>query len=179
METDAREHMGRRHADLGMRAKQALAAATDLEGVELGGAELEGVHLVELSIQDGYWELNGPDRWMRSVRTSLFGSWQTGNWMGTDINGRDIALGEMVELAPNKRVVFTFGWEKGGDALPPGSSTVEIALVEDGDGTIVRLSHRGLTAEQAAGHKEGWEHFLPRLVALAEGRDPGHDPWTE
>lgn len=102
-----------------------------------------------------------------------------GGKIRVDINGRDIALGEMVELAPNKRVVFTFGWEKGGDALPPGSSTVEIALVEDGDGTIVRLSHRGLTAEQAAGHKEGWEHFLPRLVALAEGRDPGHDPWTE
>ena len=46
-----------------------------------------------------------------------------GGKIRVDINGRDIALGEMVELAPNKRVVFTFGWEKGGDALPPGSSS--------------------------------------------------------
>ncbi len=80
LETDAREHMGRRHADLGMRAKEALEAS----------AELQGVEFVELSIQDGYWELNALDRWMLGLRTRLFGSWQTGNWMGTDVNGRDI-----------------------------------------------------------------------------------------
>ncbi len=102
-----------------------------------------------------------------------------GGKIRVDINGRDIVSGEMVELAPNERVVFTFGWEEGGQPLPPGSSTVEISLVKDGEETILRLSHRGLTAEQAASHKEGWEHFLPRLVALAEGRDPGPDPWTE
>ena len=101
-----------------------------------------------------------------------------GGQIRVDINGRDIALGEMVELVPNKRVVFTFGWEGKDHPVPPGSSTVEISLVEDGEETIVRLSHRGLTAEQATGHKEGWEHFLPRLVALAEGRDPGPDPWA-
>ena len=102
-----------------------------------------------------------------------------GGRIRVDINGRDIVLGEVLELVPNERVVFTFGWEGAGHPVPPGSSTVEISLVEDGGETIVRLSHRGLTAEQAASHKEGWEHFLPRLVALAEGRDPGPDPWTE
>lgn len=80
LETDAHEHIGRRHADLGLRAKEALEASV----------ELQGVALVELSIQDGYWELNALDRWMLGLRTSLFGSWQTGNWMGTDVNGRDI-----------------------------------------------------------------------------------------
>jgi len=80
LETDAREEMGRRHEDLGTRAQKALRAS----------AELRGVEFVELSIQNGYWELNALDRWMLRVRTSLFGSWQTGNWMGTDVNGRDI-----------------------------------------------------------------------------------------
>ncbi len=101
-----------------------------------------------------------------------------GGKIRVDINGRDIALGKVVELVPNERVVFTFGWEGEGHPVPPGSSTVEFSLVEDRGETIVRLSHRGLTAEQAASHKEGWEHFLPRLVALAEGRDPGPDPWA-
>ncbi len=102
-----------------------------------------------------------------------------GGTVRVDINGRDIARGEIVEIVPPERIVFTFGWESEGHAVPPGSSTVEITLVEDGDGTIVRLRHSGLPADQSAGHKEGWEHFLPRLLERAEGRDPGKDPWTE
>ena len=104
---------------------------------------------------------------------------QPGGALRVDINGRDIARGEIVEIVPNQRIVFTFGWEGEGHPVPVGSSTVEITLVEDGDGTIVRLQHRDLPADQAGGHKEGWEHFLPRLVTLAEGGDPGPDPWSE
>jgi uncharacterized protein YndB with AHSA1/START domain len=93
-----------------------------------------------------------------------------------DINGRDIAHGEYLEIVPYSRVVFTWGWEGEGSPLPPGSSTVEITLVADGDGTIVRLRHLGLSVEERASHAEGWDHFLPRLATVAEGRDPGPDP---
>ena len=102
-----------------------------------------------------------------------------GGTLRVDINGRDIAKGEIVEIVPSERIVFTFGWEAEGNPVPAGASTVEITLVEDGDGTIVRLRHSGLTAEQAASHKEDWDHYLPRLLELAEGRDPGKDPWAE
>ena len=102
-----------------------------------------------------------------------------GGTLRVDINGRDIAKGEIVEIVPPERIVFTSGWEGEGHPVPPGASRVEITLVEDGDGTIVRLRHSGLTAEQAASHKEGWDHFLPRLLKVAEGRDPGKDPWAE
>ena len=104
---------------------------------------------------------------------------QPGGIIRIDINGRDIAKGEIVEIVAPERIVFTFGWEADGHPVPPGSSTVEITLKANGDGTILRLRHSGLSAEQAAGHKEGWEHFLPRLVELGEGRDPGKDQWTE
>ena len=111
-------------------------------------------------------------------------------WKGTDaaldprpggiyrvnVTGRDIARGEYVELVPYSRVVFTWGWEDG--PIAPGSSTIEISLIPDGAGTVVRLRHPGLSSEAAAQHAEGWEHFLPRLAAAAEGRDPGIDPWT-
>ena len=30
----------------------------------------------------------------------------------------------------------------------------------------------------AASHGEDWGHFLPRLVALCEGRNPGPDEWA-
>ncbi|MEX0786335.1 MAG: SRPBCC domain-containing protein [Dehalococcoidia bacterium] len=102
-----------------------------------------------------------------------------GGKLRVDINGRDIAAGEVVEIVPNERVVFTFGWEGDNHPVPAGSTRVEISLTQDGDATIVRLRHSGLTAEQAASHKEGWDHYLPRLTGLAEGRDPGADPWGE
>jgi uncharacterized protein YndB with AHSA1/START domain len=55
---------------------------------------------------------------------------------------------------------------------------VEIDLVEQPDGTLLRLTHTGLpSAEQCAGHGEGWAHYLDRLVKVAAGRDPGPDLW--
>jgi len=96
-----------------------------------------------------------------------------------NVTGQDIARGEYVEIVPHSRVVFTWGWEGEGHPVPPGSSTVEVTLVADGDGTIVRLRHSGLSAENGAQHAEGWEHYLPRLALAAEGSDPGLDPWIK
>jgi hypothetical protein len=42
----------------------------------------------------------------------------------------------------------------------------------------VRLTHRGLDATMRAMHEEGWDRYLARLAAAAEGRDPGPDPAT-
>jgi uncharacterized protein YndB with AHSA1/START domain len=95
-----------------------------------------------------------------------------------DVTGRDIARGEYLEVVPYSRVVFTWGWEGAGHPVPPGASTVEVSLIPDGDGTLVRLRHSGLTPEQGAQHVEGWEHYLARLVIAAAGGDPGKDPWV-
>jgi len=94
------------------------------------------------------------------------------------INGRDVARGEYLEVVPNSRVVFTWGWEGAESPLPPGSSTVEVSLVPDGDGTLVRLRHTGLPAEIRDVHAAGWEHYLERLTGAAEGRPMGPDPWA-
>lgn len=94
-----------------------------------------------------------------------------------EMNAKYTALGEFVEVVPYQRIVFTWGWE-GGNPVPPGSSTVEIALIPDGDGTIVRLTHKDLPAEARDSHREGWEHYLERLAQAAAGKDPGPDPWA-
>ena len=83
--------------------------------------------------------------------------------------GQAVVVGEFVELDPPRRVVFTWGWE-GNDAVPPGSTTVEVTLTPDGEATILRLVHRDLPEEQRAEHEGGWKHFLPRL-AIAAARD--------
>lgn len=95
-----------------------------------------------------------------------------------DMNGRDVARGEFIELEPPERVVFSFGWESGGAPIPPSGSTVEVTLFPEGDGTIVRLVHRGLPQSLLAPHAEGWDHHLDRLVVVAAGGDPGPDPLT-
>src|SRR5437868_11982774 len=51
-----------------------------------------------------------------------------------------VAEGRFVELIPNRRVVFTWGWD-GHPTVPPGSTTVTIELLADGEGTVVRLVH--------------------------------------
>ncbi len=91
------------------------------------------------------------------------------------------ASGSFVEIDPPRRLVYTWGWEAGDDGpnpVPPGSSTIEIVLEPDGDGTKLRFTHRDLPdADSAERHAEGWNHYLERLVVAAGGGDPGPDPW--
>lgn len=37
-----------------------------------------------------YWELNALDAGLQRARAALFGTWQTGHWLGTDSKGRDM-----------------------------------------------------------------------------------------
>lgn len=87
------------------------------------------------------------------------------------------ARGSFVELRTDRRVVFSWGWV-GHDGLPPGSSTVEIDLVPDGAGTLVRLTHHGLPPEEVELHLAGWSRYLPRLVLAAGGGEPDPDTAT-
>jgi uncharacterized protein YndB with AHSA1/START domain len=86
-----------------------------------------------------------------------------------------IARGQFVELVPDERVVFTWGWV-GHPGVPPGSSTVEIEITATDDGSLVTLTHRDLPADETAIHEAGWNHYLPRLATVAEGGNLEPDP---
>lgn len=102
---------------------------------------------------------------------------EPGGLFRVDINSRDIVRGEVVEVEPARRVVFTWGWEHPDSAVPPGSTTVEITLEPAGDATIVRLRHTGLSGEAYEKHAAGWTHYLNRLTTAAADGDPGPDPF--
>ena len=51
------------------------------------------------------------------------------------LNEQDTIRGEYVEVVPYRRIVFTWGWDAPDSLVPPGSSTVEIDLVPDANGT--------------------------------------------
>lgn len=84
-----------------------------------------------------------------------------------DYGDGDVAHGAYLQVTPFSRVVFTWGWEGARQATPPGASTVEVTLTPDGDGTLLRLRHHGLSAVERVSHGEGWQFFLPRLATLA------------
>ena len=86
-----------------------------------------------------------------------------------------VARGEFREVVPVHRLAYSFGWE-GREAVPPGSSLIEIDLIDRDGGTLLRLTHSGLPdTAQCAGHDKGWAHYLGRLAMSAAGRDPGID----
>jgi uncharacterized protein YndB with AHSA1/START domain len=101
---------------------------------------------------------------------------RVGGVLALDINGVPVR-GEYMLIEPPRRVIFTWG-VAGSDALPPGTTTVEIALHQDGDSTVVEVVHRGLPADELPKHEGGWAHFLARLAVAGSGADAGPDPWA-
>ncbi len=92
------------------------------------------------------------------------------------IAGQFEASGEFVEVVPDERVSYTFGWNDEGNPITPGSTKVEITLEPEGEKTRVRLHHTGLPDEQAGEmHIHGWDHYLARLAVAAPGGDAGPD----
>jgi uncharacterized protein YndB with AHSA1/START domain len=85
------------------------------------------------------------------------------------------ARGAFREVVPIHRLAYSFGWE-GREEVPPGSSLVEIDLVDRDGGTFLRMTHSGLPNEtECASHAKGWAHYLGRLAIAAAGQDPGID----
>jgi len=75
------------------------------------------------------------------------------NWMGTEATteahpgglylvkgiGARVARGAFREVVPVHRLAYSFGWE-GREEVPPGSSLVEIDLVDRDGGTLLRMT---------------------------------------
>ena len=72
------------------------------------------------------------------------------------LGGTHHSAGEFVEVVPNERVVFSFGWD-------------------EPDHPTVRLTHSGLPEDAVSDHMGGWDHYLERLEIVATGGDAGPD----
>jgi uncharacterized protein YndB with AHSA1/START domain len=116
-------------------------------------------------------------RWMGTEATTEPHS--GGLYLVKGIDGRSTARGSFREVVPVHRLAYSFGWE-GNEEVPPGSSLVEIDLIERNGGTLLRMTHTGLpSAESRAAHARGWAHYLGRLSVAASGGDPGPDPGAQ
>jgi uncharacterized protein YndB with AHSA1/START domain len=114
-------------------------------------------------------------------------------WMGTEaeldprvdgvyrvlVQGQHPGVGRFIEVVPDTKVVFTFGWDEPDHPIPAGSTEVEITLIPEGDKTTVRLVHRGLPDDAVSDHASGWSHYLDRLAIATSGNDAGPDAAME
>jgi uncharacterized protein YndB with AHSA1/START domain len=119
--------------------------------------------------------LTDPEKILRWMGTEATLEPRPGGLYLLNVGGKHMARGEFTEVIPVHRLAYSFGWE-GGEKVPPGSSLIEIDLIDQNGGTLVRLTHSGLPdAEECASHEEGWTHYLERLAVAAAGGDPGPD----
>lgn len=86
-----------------------------------------------------------------------------------------VVEGQFLAVDRDTKIVISWGWQ-GHPRMPAGTTTVEFELIEDGPGTIVRLTHRGIPAEDVPLHRQGWDVFVPRLATAATGGEPGPIP---
>ena len=120
--------------------------------------------------------LTDPEKILRWMGTEATVEPRTGGLYLVNVSGKDIARGRFTEVIPVHRLAYSFGWE-GREKTPPGSGLIEIDLIDQAGGTLLRMTHSGLpTAESCAQHKMGWDHYLGRLAVAAAGGDPGRDP---
>jgi len=86
--------------------------------------------------------------------------------MRTDEGEVHTVFGEYREVRPPERLAYTWTWEEGPGPVMAGSENtlVEIDFLDDGDGTLVRLTHSGFATDQLRDmHTMGWEGVLANL----------------
>jgi uncharacterized protein YndB with AHSA1/START domain len=82
--------------------------------------------------------------------------------------GNTQASGQVVEIAPPSRIVFTYGYESG-KPVAPGESLVTIRLEPIGRGTRVHLVHQFADAAVRDEHVQGWRYQLSLFANVVTG----------
>jgi uncharacterized protein YndB with AHSA1/START domain len=86
--------------------------------------------------------------------------------MRTDTGDVHTVAGAFTEVRPPERLAYTWSWDEGPDAAMAGSEDTHVIVdfLEDGAGTLVKLTHSGFSNEEIKGmHIHGWDAVLANL----------------
>ena len=75
--------------------------------------------------------LTDPDKILRWLGTDATTEPHAGGLYLVNVGGKHTARGQFTEVIPVHRLAYSFGWE-GRDKTPPGSSLIEIDLIDRG-----------------------------------------------
>jgi len=110
--------------------------------------------------------LTDPERILSWMGTEAEMEPQAGGIYVLQVAEKRRARGRFTEVVPVHRLAYSFGWD-GDDDVPPGSSLVEIDLLDRDGGTLLRMAHSGLpNAAECANHERGYAHYLVRLAIV-------------
>jgi uncharacterized protein YndB with AHSA1/START domain len=70
------------------------------------------------------------------------------------------ASGEVLEIIPPERIVFTYGYHTADSPVPAGNSRVRIELAGEASGTRLTLTHELPTEASRNEHVQGWRFQL-------------------
>ncbi len=84
--------------------------------------------------------LTDPEKILRWMGTEAQLEPQPGGLYLVNVTGARFARGSFREVVPVHRLAYSLGWD-GSEVVPPGSSLVEIDLIEEPDGTLMRFTH--------------------------------------
>jgi uncharacterized protein YndB with AHSA1/START domain len=84
-----------------------------------------------------------------------------------------VVTGEVVEVEPDRRIVFTYGYEGEGKPIPPGGSLVTVTLAEEARGTRLHLRHDLPSASARDEHVQGWRYQLALFANVAAADQHG------
>lgn len=110
--------------------------------------------------------LTESDKWTSWQGTRADLDPRPGGVFRVDVREGAVTSGTYVQVDPPHRVSFTWGFETPGHPIPAGSTLVEIELVPDADGTLLRLRHSAVPLPGLE-VRRGWDHWLDRLAAAA------------
>jgi uncharacterized protein YndB with AHSA1/START domain len=128
----------------------------------LAGA-IEVEQRIEASPEIVFSYLTDPARFVKWMGARARLDPRPGGRYEIDVDGEHIAEGEYREVDPPRRLVMTWGW-RGHPKVPPGSTTVEITLTPEQQGTRLRLRHFGLPDDdERRQHSGGWTLYTGRL----------------
>lgn len=82
------------------------------------------------------------------------------------VNDSTVTSGAYVEVVRPSRVCFTWGFEIAEHPIPPGSTLVEIDLMPERDGTLVRLTHSSVPPPGLE-VRRGWVDCFDRMAQVA------------
>jgi len=76
------------------------------------------------------------------------------------------ASGEVLEIEPPARIVFSYGYASG-RPIPPGASRVTVELFEEPEGTRLELRHEFGESGVRDAHVQGWSYQLAVFANVA------------
>jgi uncharacterized protein YndB with AHSA1/START domain len=100
-----------------------------------------------------------PERWAAWWGTGSTIDARAGGALQIVYPGGVTASGVVLELAPDERIAFTFGYDSGAP-IAPGGSRVTITLADHPEGTHLALRHDVADAATRDLHVQGWRYQL-------------------